>query len=341
MATMREVAERAKVSIATVSFVVNDTKPVSPDTRARIVAAMKDLNYQRNVVARALASHRTHIVALLYPALDHRIGPTVMKFITKAASVARERGYDFVLWPVANDADQMSHLLAGGLLDGVLLMEVEINDARVDRLVESGVPFALIGRTHDASLPFVDIDFGSTLEQALDYLTHLGHSHIALVNERVVGSHHDDVGPQVRGENAYREGMLARGLEPQVISCDTTPLAGRRAATQVIALDSATTAILTMNEMASPGIVSGLKRAGLGVPTDMSVLAVASSSEMGALADPILTTLNAPATELGELGVAALIDQLEGHLAQPPQILLDCTLVIGESTGPAPRRDGY
>jgi DNA-binding LacI/PurR family transcriptional regulator len=94
-----------------------------------------------------------------------------------------------------------------------------------------------------------------------------------------------------------------------------------------------------MNEMASPGIVSGLKRAGLGVPTDMSVLAVASSSEMGALADPILTTLNAPATELGELGVAALIDQLEGHLAQPPQILLDCTLVIGESTGPAPHRD--
>jgi DNA-binding LacI/PurR family transcriptional regulator len=338
MATMREVAERANVSIATVSFVVNDTKPVSPETRARIMTAMAELGYQRNAVARALASHRTRIVALLYPALDHRIGPTVMKFITEAASVARERGYDFVLWPVANDAEQMSSLLAGGLLDGVLLMEVQLDDARVDRLIESRVPFALIGRTSDANLPFVDIDFDATLEQALDYLTGLGHGHIALVNERIPDSTHYSDGPQVRGELAYREGMRARGLVPHVVSCEGNPLDGRRAATEVLRLEPRTTAILSMTELAVPGILSELRRTGLRVPADISVLGVSSSSEMGALSDPVLTTLNAPATELGGLGVTALIDQLEGNLAGPPQILLDCTLVIGESTGPAPTR---
>jgi DNA-binding LacI/PurR family transcriptional regulator len=338
MATMRDVAERANVSIATVSFVVNDTKPVSPATRARIVAAMKDLNYQRNVVARALASHRTRIIALLYPALDHRAGPTIMKFITKAASVAHSRGYDFVLWPVSNDAEQMSHLLAGGLVDGVLLMEVQVNDARVDRLVESAVPFALIGRTNDSSLPFVDIDFKETLEKALDYFTSVGHTHIALVNEHTPGGLLDDLGPLVRTEASYREGMIARGLVPQVVFCEGSPQSGRVAATDVLALDPDTTAIIVMNENAAFGVVSGIKRAGLLVPEDVSVLSISTSSEMGALSDPILSTMNAPASELGELGVGALIDQLEGTVAHPPQLLIACPLVLGESTGPAPTR---
>jgi DNA-binding LacI/PurR family transcriptional regulator len=331
---MRDVAVRANVSIATVSFVVNNTKRVAPDTRARIEAAMVELNYRRNVVARALASHRTRIIALLYPALDHRAGPTIMKFITRAASVAHERGYDFVLWPVSNDADQMSHLLAGGLVDGVLLMEVQVDDARVDRLVESGIPFALIGRTRDTTLPFVDIDFRATIEHALDYFTGLGHTHIALVNETTPGALLDSLGPLVRTEQSYREGMASRGLAQRVIRCEGSPHDGRMAAAELLALDPGTTAIIVMNENAAFGVVSGLKHAGLVVPDDVSVISISTSSEMGALSDPILTTMNAPALELGELGVAALIDQLEGATAAPPQVLLPCPLVIGESTGP-------
>jgi DNA-binding LacI/PurR family transcriptional regulator len=336
MATMRDVAIRAGVSIATVSFVVNNTKRVAPDTRSRIIEAMNDLHYQRNVVARALASHRTRIIALLYPALDHRAGPTIMKFITKAASVAQERGYDFVLWPVSNDAKQMSHLLAGGLVDGVILMEVQINDARVDKLVESNTPFALIGRTHDESLPFVDIDFSTTLEQALDYFTELGHSHIAFVSERTPNSILDDIGPLVRTASAYRDGMVARGLEQVVVYCEGSPHDGRQAARDVLAADPETTAVIVMNENAAFGVVSGFKHAGLSVPEDVSVLSIATSSEMGALSDPILSTMNAPAAELGELGVAALIDLLEGTVEHPPHVLLACPLVLGESTGPAP-----
>lgn len=336
MATMRDVAIRAGVSIATVSFVVNNTKRVAPETRERVVEAMRELNYQRNVLARALASHRTRIIALLYPALDHRAGPTIMKFITKAASVAQERGYDFVLWPVSNDGERMAHLLAGGLVDGVILMEVQINDARVDKLVETNTPFALIGRTHDETLPFVDIDFKATLEEALDYFTGLGHRHIAFVTEHTTGSILDDLGPLVRMEAAYREGMAARGLDAVVVSCEGNPHEGRKAATDVLAADPQTTAVIVMNENAAFGVVSGIKHAGLTVPDDISVISVSTSSEMGALSDPILTTMNAPAAELGELGVAALIDLLEGTVEHPPHTLLSCPLVIGESTGPAP-----
>ena len=73
MATMRDVAERAGVSIATVSFVVNNTKPVTAATRRADRGAMAELGFRRNVVARALASRRTRIIALAYPALEHRL----------------------------------------------------------------------------------------------------------------------------------------------------------------------------------------------------------------------------------------------------------------------------
>jgi DNA-binding LacI/PurR family transcriptional regulator len=335
--TMRAVADRAGVSIATVSFVVNNTKPVSPETRARIVEAIKELNYERNVLARALASQRTRIIALLYPALQHRVGPTIMNFVTQAASVAHDRGYDFVLWPVTNDADEMSRLIAGGLVDGVVLMEVQINDARVDWLVASEVPFALIGRTHDLSLPYVDIDFKKTLEGALDYLTELGHEHISFVNERTPDSVLDDLGTIVRFEEAYRDGMLARGLSPTVVYCESTPSCGRQAAADVMTANPLTTAIIVMPENAAFGLINGIRRAGLSIPADVSVMSVTMSAELAEFCDPVISTMNVPAAELGKLGVTALIDQLEGTVVRPPQVLLECGLVVGESTGPAPK----
>ena len=98
--TMRDVAVRAGVSIATVSFVVNGSKPVREHTRLRIEQAMAELGFQRNVVARALASRQTRILALAYPALEHRLGWSIHDFVTSAAQGAADAGYHLVLWPV-------------------------------------------------------------------------------------------------------------------------------------------------------------------------------------------------------------------------------------------------
>ena len=334
MATMRDVAQRANVSIATVSFVVNQTKRVAPETRARIVSAMDELGYRRNIVARALASRRTRIIALLFPALDHRLGSTALSFVTSAASTASARGYHLVLWPISNDADQVTELVAGGLVDGVLLMEVQLDDARVDRLVESGTPFAMIGRTRDPSgLPFVDMDFERTVEDALDYVTSLGHERIALVVERLDSSM-TGYGPLVRTEESYRRRMVDRGFDPVVVICEESPAGGRSAAAELLSRAPDTTAVLVLNEDAAHGLTSGLLRAGRRIPDDVSILSLATSAEMGAMADPVLTVMSAPGVELGRLGVEALIDRLDGTSAGLPQVLLACPLQIGESTGP-------
>jgi DNA-binding LacI/PurR family transcriptional regulator len=160
MSTMRDVADHAGVSIATVSFVVNNTKPVTAATRSRIEASMQTLGYRPNAVARALASRRTRILALAYPALDHRLGGSGMEFMVAAARKASECGYHLMMWPGANDGQAMTELVGQQLVDGVILMEVQLDDPRVPALLATGTPYALIGRTADPTgSVHVDIDF--------------------------------------------------------------------------------------------------------------------------------------------------------------------------------------
>ena len=190
--TMRDVAERAGVSIATVSFVVNNTKPVKPKTRERIESAMAELGFQRNLVARALASRRTRILALVYPAQEHPMDRTSLEFVLSAARTAKDADHHLVIWPIANQSEELQEVAGQGLVDGVVLMEVQLDDPRVAVLQRAGLPFALIGRTRDLEgLASVDIDFDSTIALAVHHLVDLGHRRIVLVT----GDQEDDTLP--------------------------------------------------------------------------------------------------------------------------------------------------
>ncbi|GAA2177257.1 LacI family DNA-binding transcriptional regulator [Arthrobacter parietis] len=336
MATMQDVARHANVSIATVSFTINNTKPVSPATRAKVEAAMQELGFRRNVVGRALASKRTRIIALLFPALQHSFSGTVVHFFTSAAAAARELGYNLVLWPISNDAGQTTELTSTGLVDGVILMEVQFDDPRVEELEKSGTPFALIGRTRDPSaLTYVDINFEDTLAAAVRHLTELGHSRIVLLDDAVGSRDLEGFGPVGRSRDSYETEMRRRGLEPASFTCEATPRAGKAAAAVLLRNFPQATGVIIQNELAATGFVSGLRHAGIEIPRDLSVLSVGSSAEMAAMADPELTVMSSPSTELGRMGVEALIDQLEGRASELRQELVMCTLEGGQSTGPA------
>jgi DNA-binding LacI/PurR family transcriptional regulator len=332
--TMRDVAEAAGVSIATVSFVVNNSKPVAPETRRRIEEAMLRLDFRRNMVGRALASRRTRIVALVYPAMEHKLGASGMEFVTSAARTASAAGYHLVLWPVSNDAEELTELVGQGLVDGVLLMEVQLEDARVEVLRATRTPFALIGRSADLTgLVYVDIDFERTMEQAVGHLVDLGHQRLVLVSgsQEPVSFHH--YGPYVRAAAAYRRLAAERGFEAVVVECEQSTAAGRAVADQILRTRPETTAVLVLNEFAAPGLVSGLLRQGVRIPEDLSVLSVLTSIEASTSVDPALTAMSSPGAELGELGVQALLRVLEGA-SPPPPSLLPGTLVPGASTGP-------
>jgi DNA-binding LacI/PurR family transcriptional regulator len=297
---------------------------------------MEELGFRRNMVARALASRRTRVIALLYPALQQRLSGTAVKFFTSAAKTAGDLGYTLVLWPVSNDAEQVTDLTAGGLVDGVLLMQVQLDDPRVDRLVESGTPFAMIGRTRDPDgFTFVDIDSENTTIAALDYLSGLGHRSIALLTSDG-GAALPHFGPTERTRETYLREMRSRGLDPVLLECGETPADGRKAASDLLDQAPDTTAVMVLNENAAFGLLNGLRQLGVSVPADLSILSVGSSPEIAAIADPELTLMISPADELGRMGVEALVDRLEGREERGNHALVMCALREGSSTAPPP-----
>lgn len=336
MPTMRQVADHAGVSIATVSFVVNNTKPVTQATRSRIEASMRALGYRPNAVARALASRRTRILALAYPALDHRLGGSGMEFFLAAARKAAELGHHLMMWPGGNDGLELTELVGQQLVDGVILMEVQLDDPRVPALQASGTPYALIGRTADPSGSLhVDIDFEQTATDAVQHLYDLGHRQIVLITGSQARESYYNYGPYVRTEQAYRTVSARLGLDPVIVESGQDTRAGRELADRLFVEHPDATATLMLNEFAAIGLLSGLNRRGVRVPHDFSMLSLVTSDDMAAFTQPLLTIMRSPGAELGALAVEHLVQEMATG-QRPAPVLLPSTLVLGESTAPPP-----
>jgi DNA-binding LacI/PurR family transcriptional regulator len=336
MPTMRDVADHAGVSIATVSFVVNNTKPVTQATRTRIEASMKALGYRPNAVARALASRRTRILALAYPALDHRLGGSGMEFMIAAARTAGAHGYHLMMWPGANDGRELTELVGQQLVDGVILMEVQLDDPRVSALQATGTPYALIGRTADPSNSlYVDIDFEQTAAGAVQHLYDLGHRRIVFVTGSQTRESYYNYGPYVRTERAFRATAERLGIAPVVVTAGQDASSGRGLARHLLADHPDTSALVMLNEFAAIGLLTGLQHHGVTVPDDMSVVSMLTSDEMATFTQPTLTIMRSPGAELGELAVNHLVRRMATG-EHPAPVLLPSILVPGESTAAPP-----
>lgn len=296
---------------------------------------MEVLGYHPNAVARALASRRTRILALAYPALDHRLGGSGVEFMVAAARKASDHGYHLMMWPGANDGRGLTELVGQQLVDGVILMEVQLDDPRVPALQASGTPYALIGRTADPSDSLhVDIDFEQTATEAVQYLYDLGHRNILLITGSQASQSYYNYGPYVRTERAYREMSTRLGLDPVIVESGQDTQAGRELAGRLLTEHPDATATLMLNEFAAIGLLSGLHRRGVVVPDDFSMLSV-TSDDMAAFTQPLLTIMRSPGAELGELAVEHLIREMTSG-ERPAPVLLPSTLVLGESTASPP-----
>ena len=175
-------------------------------------------------------------------------------------------------------ADQ---LLGQGLVDGVLLMEVQLEDARVEVLRATRTPFALIGRSADLSgLVYVDIDFERTMEEAVDHLVGLGHRRLVLVTGSQAEASYRSYGPYVRAARPTAGSPRERGFEGVILECEQAPRPAARSPRRSWPRTRRTTAVLVLNEFAAPGLVSACCGTASRVPDDVSVLSVLTSTEM-------------------------------------------------------------
>lgn len=337
MVTMHDVARRAGVSLSTVSYVLTGARPISEATRQRVLAAMAEVDYHPNAMARGLASRRSRILGLSLPMEQRGLGATETAFVTSAAHEASQSDYHLVLSPsVAEDPNGLRRLASERMLDGALLMEVRMRDERVPLLQESGVPFVLIGRTEDtAGLSYVDIDFDRTVRDAVDHLVGLGHRSIVYVNHSEAAISRG-YGPALRTQLAFEEIMRGHGLEPLMIPAGDTAEDGRVAIRDALARRPDLTAVIAMNENALFGILGELARSGHHIPDDISVVSMVTSPQVADLATPALTTLTSPGSTLGRLAVETLVRALTDQSGEVHQELVTCALEPRGSTGPPP-----
>lgn len=338
MPTMQDVAKHAGVALSTVSYAINGTRPISEETRQRIFAAMKELDYRPNILARGLASKRSRIIALLLPAARRGLGLTELEFVMSATEVAREHGYHLVLWSTEiRDPQELQQLMQQGLVDGLIVMEIHEQDERVDLLREIQFPFTMIGRSADnEGINHVDIDFGQTMEVVVAHLSNLGHTHIAFINH-AQEEYDAGYGPAVRAQHRFLQSIAAYGLHGLTRFCEADAAAGYTAVNDLLALDPSLTAIIVMNDCIIPGVLRAVTDRGWKIPDDFSIVATVSSARIAEMTNPTITTAEAPAKELGRLGTEMLIQYLEGEKKAFSEVLIPCELVIRESSGPCPK----
>ncbi len=338
MATMADIAERAGVSLSTVSYALSGKRGVSEKTRQRILAAMDELDYQPHALAQGLRARRSRTIALLFPAsLAKGLIETQLEFVTSAAQVASQHGYGLLLWTDPTEHQEVVDMTRRGIIDGLILMEIKLHDPRVVMLKKLNYPFVMIGRCQDnEGLDFVDLDFDHALGTCINHLVNLGRRRIALINYGLA-LRDSGYGPAVRFQSSFETMLGEYGLQGRVYLSEATPQHGYEITRTLLSEDPMVSAIITVNERAIGGITQALLDSGRRIPEEVSLVAVASPW-LAEVVTPALTTVDFPAAEQGCIAAEMLIGKLEGREGAARQIVVQAKLTVRQSSGPYKER---
>lgn len=331
-----EIARRSGVSRSTVSYALSGKRSVAEATRRRIQDVIDELGYRPNAAARALKEGRTRTLGLVIPPAAGRLTFMQLDFVASVMEAAGRADLDVLLSPSGGDHDRsFERIVSGRRVDGVILMEIRLDDPRVTRLQRAEMPFVAIGRTaRPEGMCWVDVDYATLIGRCVDHLADLGHRHVALINRsaELVASGY---GPGHRAREGFTAAVGRRGIEGFESCCADDARAGGVCVEQIVADHPEITAIATINEAALPGIQRGLERAGLEIPRRFSITGVAAR-HWAEQFHPPLTAADMPATDMGATAVEFLIERIAEPDASPRQKLFAPPISLRGSTGPAP-----
>jgi LacI family transcriptional regulator len=327
--TIRDVAEHAGVSVATVSKVINQRYGVSAGTEARVKAVIKKLGYQASLVAQSLRNHRTNVLGILVADLE----PFSAEFLKGAGDAIRGSGFELVVYSAGGQAsDQVGwenrylSRLSGTLLDGAVLVTPTVVDVRVDVPVVAADPHSGL-----STLPTIDSDNLSGAVLAVRHLIELGHRRIAMLSGR------PDLQSAHLREQGYRRALEAAGLaveETLVQPGGYDPGVSITAARSLLTGADRPTAIFAGNDLSAIATIEVATELGLRVPEDLSVVGFDNIPE-SALSSPPLTTVDQPIRIMGQRAVDLLIHLVNDEQVGCTHVTLPTNLVIRQSTAPA------
>ncbi|MFC6082614.1 LacI family DNA-binding transcriptional regulator [Sphaerisporangium aureirubrum] len=332
---LAEVAKKVGVSEATVSRVLNGKPGVSESTRAAVLTALDVLGYERPT---QLRGERARLVGLVLPDLGNPIFPALAEVLGGALA---QRGFTPVLCTRTagslSEADYVGMLLdqhvSGVVFSGGHYAEADAPHEHYHRLRELRLPVVLVNAaTDDLGFPCVATDDAVAVEQAYTHLTSLGHERIGLV----IGP--EDHMPSRRKMAAFTAAARRAGLPagPELVERTLFSLEGGQAVTTRLVRDGVTGVICASDPLAL-GAIRAVRRLGMSVPGDVSVVGFDDSSFMNST-NPPLTTVRQPIEAIGRAAVTLLVGQIEGAAVTAEELLFEPELVVRGSTAPARMR---
>jgi LacI family transcriptional regulator len=329
MATIKEVAEKAGVSVATVSYVLNDSRKVRPDTGQRVLWAAKELGYVPNTAARSLVVGRSSIVGLVVPDIGNPFFPEITKTFQEEANL---RGMETIVMNTNKDAQRTRHVVERLLslqVPGAAFLTSQVDDPIKEFLTKKGMPAVYMGfGAAGLNSSNVAIEQRAGILEAVDHLARLGHKRIGLL-----GGPSDGVFAMGR-KAAFLEGIRAAGLETRVVDSDFTVQGGYYSCSKLLNGFEAT-ALFAANDLMAIGAIHYAYDRQIPVPAALSVIGF-DDITFAQFTQPALTTVAVPRAEIGRLAFQSLWKLINDSTQGGCDYVVKTSLVIRQTTAPPP-----
>lgn len=341
MVRIKDVAEKANVSTATVSHVINNTGKISEETKKKVEKIIKELNYQPNRIAKSLKLKKTNTIGVIVEDITVFNAPEIIDGINEYAD---QNGWSIIMTNMrlnqlyGNDSSRdemcMKHApkaaqeLVNKQVDGILYIGVHPRDMS-GIMPEIKVPIVYTYcYTSEESGYFVNYNDQLAAYNATKYLIELGHKRVATISG-LINSY-----PSRRRFDGYYKALVNHNLvfNPEYVKTgDWEYESGYIQGKALLQLDEPPTAILGMNDLMATGVMKACRELGFSIPNDISVMGI-DDRDMSFYVTPALTTMKLPLGQMGSLSMDTL-NQLINKLTVEKPPLLDCQLIVRESTG--------
>lgn len=331
MATLKDVAKLACVDVSTVSRALNNTSYVHPETKARILAAVKELSYQPNVLAQGLKQGKRHTIGVIVP----RLFLTIFAEITQAIEqTAQQLGYAVLICTTEESTKVERECLTrlrNGFVDGIIIAGTGSNGRLIRDIKSSGLPIAQIIRRQERDISSVVADYEACGYQATLFLADKGCHEIGLINGSI------KLAPYEGRYSGYKKAIALRHL-PEITTTSNEPWNsfeyGFQCASQLLDENPKLDAIMAAVDIQGLGAMRAIKEYGLHVPEDIRLVSLTGHS-VGKMLETSMTSFEVPAREMGEKVTQMLIEEIEAPSDQKPSpqhLVFPASLVEREST---------
>jgi LacI family transcriptional regulator, repressor for deo operon, udp, cdd, tsx, nupC, and nupG len=327
MANIQQVAQKAGVSVATVSRVLNNATSVSPKTRLKVENAIKELNYEPSMLGRNLRNSESRLLLVLLPSISN---PFYSDIINGIQDTAISNNYNILLCETDSNPVRENiyfNMIKNKLADGVISMDPTINMQKLTELAENYSVILCSEYEEGGSIPYVTINNEQAAYQAVKHLIKLGNKKIALINsdEKFLYARQRRNGY----ERALNEFDLPIRDEWVYHTKELDFQNGVQAMRMLLQLEEKPEAVFAVSDTLAIGALKGINVSGLHVPNDIAIVGFDNIS-FSNMTNPTLTTISQPMYKMGCIAANMLITHIKGEKVE--NIVLDHELIIREST---------